>query len=103
MPVYKYLKKSNEVPFVTTGIRNKLAPTAGPARQYRAVMERQLLGQGMITVFQKPENSGVLGPLKDHLGRVRVPTFFCTKSLQRQGRVVKSPSPGSPQRLEDMC
>ena len=49
----------------------------------------ELLGQGMITLFQKPENreNGVLRPVKNHLGRVRLPTSFALKASRgRAGR-----------------
>lgn len=51
------------------------------------------MGQGMITLFQKPENreNGILGPLKNHVGRVRLPTSFAVKASEA-GKAVKSPT-----------
>ena len=39
------------------------------------------LGQGIVTLFKKPEDrgNGGLGPLKNHLTRVRIQTAFMLK------------------------
>lgn len=39
------------------------------------------LGQGIVTLFKKPEDrgDGGLGPLKNHLTRVRIQTAFMLK------------------------
>ena len=81
-------KKSKEVPFVITGIRKQTSAYCWPCRTGQG-SNGQLLGQGMITLFQKPENreNGVLRPVKNHLGRVRLPTSFALKASRgRAGR-----------------